>query len=342
MATEKNNRVLYIDILNVLSCVSVVCLHANGYIHKFIKDDWWWLHVLVEVLFYFAVPVFFMLSGATLLGYRDRYSTKEFMHKRVLKTFLPFLFWSFLFYGIFAINEGFSALDWREVVGNFATGKIPFTVYWFFIPLFLLYLFMPFLSVMVMHLSSRSLLALCTLLFVFQSLFPTIFYIIGIDYKLNLPIGGYVLYALLGFYFSQKHPSKKSIILIGLLAIAAMTFRYCFLFISDEKDPILFSYFGLYAIFPALFVFLFAKINCPPLIKANTDSKERLSQFWSSLAKLSFGVYLIHKFILAILQKLMDSSDPVFIPIAVLLVYSLSVIVTFVLQKFKLGRYLMP
>ncbi len=31
---------------------------------------------LLETIFYFALPVFFMISGATLLDYRSKYSTK--------------------------------------------------------------------------------------------------------------------------------------------------------------------------------------------------------------------------------------------------------------------------
>ncbi len=33
---------------------------------------------MLEVSFYWAVPVFFMLTGVTLLDYRKRYSTKVF------------------------------------------------------------------------------------------------------------------------------------------------------------------------------------------------------------------------------------------------------------------------
>lgn len=46
-----NKRIAYYDLLNVISCFGVVCLHSNGYVHSFVKDSWWWLRVLVEVLF---------------------------------------------------------------------------------------------------------------------------------------------------------------------------------------------------------------------------------------------------------------------------------------------------
>lgn len=284
------NRVLYFDVLNVLSCISVVCMHANGYVHSFVKDEWWWLRVLIEVVCYFAVPVFFMLSGATLLKYRERYTTITFLHKRFLKTFVPFVLWGTFFYGLHAINKSDISLDWREVLENFTIGKIPYTVYWFFIPLFLLYLFIPFLSVMVSGMSKKSLLGLILLLFVLQIVLPTLYLLLGVNYDMSLPIGGYVIYALLGYYIVQYNPERDNKVLafVGIFAVLAMMVRYFSLFNSDVKVPILFTYFGLYAIFPAVFVFLVVKKMSPP----SSSQPQGAGAIWTLLAKRSFGVYL--------------------------------------------------
>ena len=105
-------RIVYFDILNVIACFCVVCMHCNGWIHKFIKDDLWGARVLVEVVCYFAVPVFFMLSGATLLNYRQRYSTTEFYKKRFIRTVIPYLFWGyaiFMFLGYLLANNNYES-----------------------------------------------------------------------------------------------------------------------------------------------------------------------------------------------------------------------------------------
>ena len=132
----KGQRVLYFDVLNVVSCFSVVCLHSNGYVHEYVKDGYWWLRVLIEVLCFFAVPVFFMLTGATLMEYRKKYSTKIYLEKRLQKAFLPFLFWSvifLLFHLIISIRSGNDPLSLKDVFEALVTGKIPYTNYWFFI-----------------------------------------------------------------------------------------------------------------------------------------------------------------------------------------------------------------
>ena len=87
-------RKIYIQILGVLSCLAVVVLHTNGCFWDFSYERYWLTANLIENLCYFAVPIFFMISGATLMDYRKRYSTEEFFKKRFWKTVVPFLIWS--------------------------------------------------------------------------------------------------------------------------------------------------------------------------------------------------------------------------------------------------------
>ena len=73
METGKKNYILYFDLLNIFACFAVVALHVNGAVHTFAKTRNWVSCMFIEALFYFAVPVFFMLTGATLINYRKRY-----------------------------------------------------------------------------------------------------------------------------------------------------------------------------------------------------------------------------------------------------------------------------
>ena len=67
------------DSLNIAACFSVIALHCNQMVHTWQPGKNWLLALLIEVLFYWAVPVFLMLTGATLMRYRDRYDTKTFL-----------------------------------------------------------------------------------------------------------------------------------------------------------------------------------------------------------------------------------------------------------------------
>lgn len=330
------SRIIYFDKLNVISCMAVVCLHANSFIHTFIKDDWWWLRVFVEVVFYFAVPVFFMLSGANLLNYRERYSTNTFYRKRLLKTFIPFVFWATFFYLLYWIN-GHQDLEWREVLTRITKGKIPYTNYWFFIPLFLLYIFMPFLSLMVMNMSKKHLLRLCMLLLIFQSFLPTIYLLLGVEIQLQLPISGYFIYLLLGYFLTLSDMEKNTVAVhsIGVVAIVAMILRYYFIYFSDTKEAPMFTYMGVYAFFPAMYIFLCVK-------RMKSSERSVSGNVWTWLSKRSFGVYLIHTALIMMFAKLLNQQNPWFIPISFIFAYTISVAITTILQKNKFTKFLVP
>ena len=95
---EKGKRVIYFDILNILACICVVFLHMNGIVHEYSEIRAWKTALIFEVICYWAVPVFIMLSGATLFRYRERYNTKEFFKKRFTKVLIPWIIWSLVIY----------------------------------------------------------------------------------------------------------------------------------------------------------------------------------------------------------------------------------------------------
>lgn len=93
---EEKKRIIYYDLLNVVACISVIAMHCNGIVHSYANTIEWKESLVVEVIAYWAVPIFFMLSGATLIEYRAKYTTRTFLKKRVEKTLIPFVAWSFL------------------------------------------------------------------------------------------------------------------------------------------------------------------------------------------------------------------------------------------------------
>ena len=255
-------RIYYYDVLNVVSCISVIALHCNGYVHRFdTADQCWWLHVLFEVAFYNAVPIFFMLSGATLLGYHKKYDTRTFFIKRLRKAFLPFLFWSVVFF-LFAAVFTHTEFTPGSVAQKILTCRIPFTDYWFFVPLFLLYIFMPFLSVMVSHLKDSQVLCLVMLIVGLQAIVKPVSLQVNVEW--DLPMGSYVAYALLGYYLSRTswEQNRRVIIAVALMALLFMSLRYVLVLDSVYKKPVLWTYLSLYGYFGSATIFLLVKRLC--------------------------------------------------------------------------------
>ena len=126
---EKTN---YLSLLSVISALAVVILHTNGCFWKYSSERYWFTANIIESVMYFAVPVFFMISGATLIEYRKRYSTKEFFQKRIRKTLIPFLCFSIigLFYQLYMGYIQVSDLNFWTVIDGILNVKYNET-YWF-------------------------------------------------------------------------------------------------------------------------------------------------------------------------------------------------------------------
>lgn len=142
-AAEKSRRKEYITILSVLASFAVIALHVNSF-WEFRETRSWVFANAVERLFYFAVPIFFMITGATLIDYRKRYTTKEFFIKRIKRTVIPFLAWSVLGAMVYFLRGG----EWMGV-RNLISGILDcrfITIFWFFPALFAIYIVIPFIS----------------------------------------------------------------------------------------------------------------------------------------------------------------------------------------------------
>lgn len=140
-------REKYIDILNIFSCFAVVMLHHNNIVHSFVPTAEWDYGLINEVLFYFAVPVFLMISGACLFNYRERYSTKVFFKKRVNRILVPYLFWSAVYFVLKCWSLGIviSDLPLKIVVRCIVFCKAN-PIFYFFPLIFSLYMLMPVFS----------------------------------------------------------------------------------------------------------------------------------------------------------------------------------------------------
>ena len=143
---KTNNRVKYITVLTVISCLGVLYLHCNYIYWGFSKTPHWIGSNIIESVFYFSAPMFYMISGATLMDYRDRYDTKTYFKRRVLKVAFPYVVWTFIML-IFYCSIG--TLLWKDFIKNYFSGVFYANVestYYFIINMLVIYLTIPFIS----------------------------------------------------------------------------------------------------------------------------------------------------------------------------------------------------
>ena len=171
----------YIVVLNVIACLGVVYLHVNNAFWEFSYEGWWISANGIECIFYFAVPVFFMVSGCTLMDYRGRCTTIEYAVRRIRKTVIPFVFWN----GIIALLcESFiRRVSVKGALDNFVNSRYAGGIFWFFIPLFGIYLSIPFISLIPFSVRQRYFRYFLVVDFFTEIFIPHILEIIGIDLR---------------------------------------------------------------------------------------------------------------------------------------------------------------
>lgn len=337
-----SKRVIYFDLLNVSACIAVIALHCNEMVHTWSSGLNWRYALAIEVLFYWAVPVFFMLTGATCMSYRKRYSTSVFLKKRFKKTLIPFIFWNLAIYVYIVLFQGASVLGPRTFINQILENKIE-SVYWFFFPLFSIYLSLPIISKLQDDMKTIRY-ALITS-FVFSSLAPFTLPELGISWTENTTVfacSSYLSYVLLGYYLANNDIKKETRCCIYLLGIFAMAFRYLFTLYSSNSlgyvDKTYFDYSAFPAYLQAAAVFVFAKYF---------DS-QCLSKFKNVLSKASscsFGVYLIHKPVLdfLIFQGMGVSTLSITLrTIGVPILYLSCALIVYVLKKIPVVKVIVP
>lgn len=288
-------RIIWFDVLNVIACFGVVAMHFNGLVHAF-SPTWDWAQaLLVDCLFYWAVPVFFMLSGATLMDYRDRYDTRSFLVRRVKRTVIPFIAWSLI------------ALVWKVSTGLMEAPRGPrslinlilntqiIDIYWFFVPLFMVYLALPALSLL--RRDKRVIQYLIGVGALLNVALPFVCAVVGITWnpQASLPVlGGYLIYVLLGYYLRDEQLGQKKRRVVYALGAISVLVRFGHTVVASvgcgELVELTWGYTSLPCFLESVAVFVFARqVDWGRLFKSDA-SKNRLK----TIAGCSFGIYLIH------------------------------------------------
>lgn len=351
---ENNKKyILYFDLLNIFACFAVVALHVNGAVHTFAKTRNWVSCMFIEALFYFAVPVFFMLTGATLMNYRKRYGTGTFFKKRLLKTLVPFIIWSIIgiCWSVF-YTKGMAISD-INTPAKFISAVINckgMGIYWFFPALSSVYLTIPLFSLVDedKRIGKKGIFTYLILVYiVLNVLLPFVCRLTGIQWNSALnavSCGGYVVWFLIGYLLANTDINKKFRILIYILGLIGF-FMYFYLtvqnsFKTGKFDKTYAGYMNIPAIFMGTAVFVLFKYG-----KWNSIEKhEKAVRFVRNLSSASFGVYLIHYYLkdFSIRHFGIDPRSTLYRIVGTFIIYGLSVIIVRVIQKIPVIRKMVP
>lgn len=337
-------RVLYFDILNICACISVIFLHCNGIAHTYSDTLAWKQALCVEVFCYWAVPIFFMLSGATLMNYREKYNTSEFFKKRFSRTVVPFLVWSVV--NVFIKHIDVTGWGLQTWLNNIFLTQIE-NVYWFFIPLFAMYLAMPVLNILTDEKHRSILWYMVGVAFVTQAFLPVVFSQVGLSFNgaLSFPLtGSYIIFVLLGYLLSTETLKKEHRYIIYAVGLLSGIFRYISTYLLSTSagiiDKTFFGYAQFHSVFLSVAVFIFFKeINWSKIF--DTEKKSKLL---STVSACSFGIYLIHMIIYRFLafEVGINSNCWQWRLLAPFLIYFIGLANTLIMKRIPLIKKMVP
>lgn len=307
-------RNIYMDLLSILSCMAVVYLHCSTVVYVNQGDMLWFLSIIVQSVFCFAVPVFFMISGANLIGYRKKYDTRTFLVKRLKRVVIPLVGFSALYYLLSCFAPGDFGLPARELsISGFFTGLFTNSicdVYWFLYAIIALYLVTPLLSLAA---DDKGLLRYLLLVsFISTAVIPLVNRFAPVHTLLDLFVvpylSGSIFLYLLGYYIEHYVEITRRI-RFGAVGIAVLCFAVMAIMTLKTNLPHTVAsgnfsafdnfYINVYNIFCSMYscaIFCLAKgaESWMRGIRAFEGKTFRL------LASVPFYVYLIHMLIIHI------------------------------------------
>jgi surface polysaccharide O-acyltransferase-like enzyme len=347
-STPSDSRHLWADFVRNIGILLVILGHVSGMVLQ--RGDRipffdWLVGDLFNVIARACVPLLFMVSGALLLPRQE--SIGDFYRKRFQRVIFPFLFWSVLY--LLWNNAGYQNYTlinaFKTIVVNIVTKPAEYHL-WFMYELFGVYMLAPLIRKAVDSKYETVLWYFVAIWFVFGPLKRLIQSFVPYDIIFDLGyLTGYIGYFVLGYLLIRIHIKKwmlwasAVVYLVSALFTGGITAYY---FIYRPGMTEFYQYLlGVNIVFLSVSAFLLLKAAGEKIFSV---PRPRLAKSAVSLTSASFGMYLIHVFVLIFLRVNslgpLDGPTILMVPVTTILVFIISWIIIAILQKTPILRSL--
>ena len=340
----EKGRIIYLDVLRVIAGFCIVLIHQSTIVNdsnliNTIRFDWITGAILNSIA-HWSVPVFFMISGLTLLDYRKKYSTKVFCKKRCLKVIVPFIIWTFI-YILWQQSYGEKINGVSDILNKTICGPASYHL-WFFYVLIGMYLCTPILSLLTEH--PKVLFYLIVLCVIKNQVYPLLQTFWNINIYFDIPFAGkYLEYFLLGYFLKDLQLKKAHRYLIyagGLAGVLTNTLSCILLCIAKNKNYLYFmDYETISTLLISIAVFILFR-----QIKWTKIFNDRKYNILSVFADSTFGIYLVHlivqRFYWIYLNPAFNNVNGMLV--GTVIVYFVSFCIVICLKRVPILKYIVP
>ncbi|MCH4266332.1 MAG: acyltransferase [Solobacterium sp.] len=305
MMNQKQGKLGYLSTAGVVAALAVVFMHVNGSFWQF-DSHGWGLSNVIESVSYFAVPVFFMITGVTLMDFEERYDLKTYFRKRIHKIVIPYVIWTLfgLLFHLFGLHDmALDQVSFNSVVKGFMDSSIV-PIFWFFPALFTVYLSLPLFAAVQKEKRVSIFSYLVIAGFIFNSLIPFLCSIFHTNW--NVPISvqtvaDSMLYVLIGWLIGNapmKQRTRNLIYLAGIAGLCMHLFGTYHLSMRDQSINQMFKGYGnVPCVLYSTAVFTWLRTH------GDSISKTKIIRL---LQSHTYDIYLIHWFVLNTMIHLFD------------------------------------
>ena len=304
-----NKRVLYLDMLKIISCIAVVIIHmtADGFNFMNINTASWSIVTAFNVMVRFAVPIFVMVSGALFLNPDRKLDIKKLWKKNILTLIIVYIVWT-LIYATYAVYNKGQGINVIYILGSAV--KKSYYHLWFIPMLIGIYACIPLLKPMVNNgkKTVEYLLILFTLFYILPSTielfkFPYYTFVRAILDRIQIPMLGYIGYFVLGHYLHTYGIPKKYTKWVYVSGVVAAVFgivvTWVYSWHMKEAVVTLANNFSITPYIMSIAMFMLMK-------NLFENKKIKFEKVIIHLSNISLGIYLIHVLIKDILRNQLD------------------------------------
>lgn len=315
---SKTSRYTYIDSLRAVCSAMVIAIHIiMYYISAFpVQSVPWTVLMMSKVLTQCAVPIFFMISGATILSSTKDETYGSFIKRRLSRVFIPFFAYSVLYYLFYVFIKDEYSLGIYEFLRRFAKGGDNISGhFWYIYALIPLYFLFPILRKLVQNITKQQLLIFITVIFAVSSLIPFLNQVFSLfcDFRIGHysygKAGAYLNYTLIGYYIHNyvvpKAKNVKPRLLALLSAVLMVGGMGVMTFLLSQNK---FNQTWIDITWPFVIIYSAAVMILTKLHYETKTVSDKKANIISKLGMLSFSAYLVHMLYLRSVQIIFPRS----------------------------------
>ncbi len=305
-------RIIYIDILRVISCFMIIGVHisALNWEDVTVTSSQWQTMNFFDCICILGVPLFFMISGAVFLRPDYKLSMNQLFFQKILKLFLTYHIWLF-FYNCLPFFNGELPLDFITIKDElFLKTLLGKGIYhlWFLPELIILYMLSPILKD---AFRQKRICRYFLIIFAITGAFLPTTFVYDYPYRTIVQsyydrtsltmLTGYIGYFVLGHYLHShitKPLHKKEICVLSVIVMLCMAIVIFACgtdaIAKDKVSTIMNNPLMLPQFIACSCIYLIIKNCCQPKL---TPSVSHIA----SLSRYTMGIYLLHPFAIKLL-----------------------------------------